>query len=41
MNNKVTALEPWGKCEISDERTRLGRKPGGGVKATLGNLGES
>lgn len=29
-----------GRCEISDERTRLGRKPGGGAKATLGNPGE-
>lgn len=41
MNYKVTAVEPWGKCEISDERTRLGRKPSGGVKATSGNPGES
>lgn len=39
MNYKVTAQRwgPRGRCEISEERTRLGRKPGGGIKATLGN----
>lgn len=30
-----------GRCEMTDKRTRCERKPVGGVKATLGNLGES
>lgn len=41
-NLKKTVVEPLGRFrEMTNKRLRWGRKPVGGVKATLGDLGES